>query len=97
MPALGLVIFPPLSSLTCATGARAQARIPFSLDDPADHQTSLYGASKRCNELIARAYLHLYNISVTGLRFFTVYGEWGRPDMAMYDFVEKVRPARGFA
>jgi hypothetical protein len=67
-----------------------QARIPFALDDPADHQTSLYGASKRSNELIARAYLHLYNISVTGLRFFTVYGEWGRPDMAMYEFVDKV-------
>ena len=68
----------------------SQARIPFALNDPADHQTSMYGVSKRTNELIARSYHHLYNISTTGLRFFTVYGEWGRPDMALYTFVENI-------
>ena len=72
----------------------SQARVPFALNDPADHQTSLYGASKRADELMARAYHHLYNISVTGLRFFTVYGEWGRPDMALYTFVDNIKQGK---
>jgi UDP-glucuronate 4-epimerase len=62
-------------------------RIPFALDDPADEPTSLYAASKRANELMSLSYAGLYKIPQTGLRFFTVYGPWGRPDMAYYRFV----------
>lgn len=62
-------------------------RIPFALDDPADEPTSLYAASKRANELMSMSYAGLYGIPQTGLRFFTVYGPWGRPDMAYYRFV----------
>lgn len=80
----------PLVYASSSSVYGAEARIPFSLSDPVDHQTNLYGATKRSDELIARAYHHLYNISVTGLRFFTVYGEWGRPDMAPFIFTKKV-------
>jgi UDP-glucuronate 4-epimerase len=62
------------------------AKRPFSVHDPADHPVSLYAATKRSNELMAYTYAHLFNIPVTGLRFFTVYGPWGRPDMAYYKF-----------
>jgi UDP-glucuronate 4-epimerase len=65
-------------------------RIPFALDDPADEPTSLYAASKRANELMSTAYAGLYKIPQTGLRFFTVYGPWGRPDMAYYRFVSDI-------
>jgi UDP-glucuronate 4-epimerase len=65
-------------------------RIPFALDDPADEPTSLYAASKRANELMSFSYAGLYKIPQTGLRFFTVYGPWGRPDMAYYRFVSDV-------
>jgi UDP-glucuronate 4-epimerase len=65
-------------------------RIPFTLDDPANEPTSLYAASKRANELMSLAYAGLYGIPQTGLRFFTVYGPWGRPDMAYYRFVSDV-------
>jgi UDP-glucuronate 4-epimerase len=64
------------------------SRLPFSVHDPADHPVSLYAASKRADELMAHTYSHLYGIPTTGLRFFTVYGPWGRPDMACYKFVE---------
>ncbi len=60
----------------------ANAKIPFSVDDVVDHPVSLYAATKKSNELMAHTYSHLYGIPVTGLRFFTVYGPWGRPDMA---------------
>jgi UDP-glucuronate 4-epimerase len=60
---------------------------PFSENDNVDHPISLYAATKKSNELIAHSYAHLYNIPTTGLRFFTVYGPWGRPDMAMHKFV----------
>jgi len=65
-------------------------RIPFSTDDDVDHPVSLYAATKKSNELLAHAYSHLYGLPATGLRFFTVYGSYGRPDMAYYTFTEKV-------
>lgn len=65
-------------------------KIPFSVKDPVEKPVSLYAASKRADELIAHTYAHLYGIPCTGLRFFTVYGPWGRPDMAAYLFVSKI-------
>ena len=64
----------------------ANTKLPFSVQDNVDHPVSLYAASKKANELMAHAYSHLYRIPATGLRFFTVYGPWGRPDMAMFHF-----------
>ncbi len=66
-------------------------KIPFSTDDKVDHPVSLYAATKKSNELIAHAYSKLYNIPSNGLRFFTVYGPAGRPDMAYFSFAEKLR------
>jgi len=63
-------------------------KIPFSTDDNVDHPISLYAASKKSNELMAHTYSHLFGIQTTGLRFFTVYGPWGRPDMALFLFVK---------
>src|SRR5262249_49533575 len=63
-------------------------RLPFSTADNVDHPLSLYGASKKANELMAHAYAHLFGIPATGLRFFTVYGPAGRPDMAVWAFTE---------
>ncbi len=63
-------------------------KVPFSEDDNVDYPVSLYAATKKSNELMAAAYSHLYGIQLTGLRFFTVYGPWGRPDMAIYKFTE---------
>lgn len=63
-------------------------KLPFSTDDSVDHPVSLYAATKKANELLAHTYSHLYNIPVTGLRFFTVYGPWGRPDMALFKFTK---------
>jgi UDP-glucuronate 4-epimerase len=65
-------------------------KIPFSVNDAADHPVSLYAATKRANELMAYTYSHLFNIHSTGLRFFTVYGPWGRPDMAYYQFAAAI-------
>ena len=65
-------------------------RQPFSIHDNIDHPVSLYAASKKANELMAHTYSHLYNIPTTGLRFFTVYGPWGRPDMAMFLFTKAI-------
>ena len=64
--------------------------IPFSVDDRVDHPISLYAASKKANELMAHTYSHLFGLPTTGLRFFTVYGPWGRPDMAMWLFTEAI-------
>lgn len=64
----------------------ANTKIPFSTKDNVDYPVSLYAASKRANELIAQTYSHLYDMPITGLRFFTVYGPWGRPDMSYYKF-----------
>lgn len=66
------------------------ARLPFSEHDPVDHPLSLYAATKRSNELMAHSYAHLYGLPVTGLRFFTVYGPWGRPDMAPILFARAI-------
>ena len=66
-------------------------KTPFSDNDMADKPISIYAASKKSNELIAYTYKHLYGLNSTGLRFFTVYGPWGRPDMAMYIFTDKIR------
>ena len=64
--------------------------MPFSVHDNVDHPMSLYAASKKANELMAHTYSHLYNIPTTGLRFFTVYGPWGRPDMALFLFTKAI-------
>lgn len=68
----------------------ANRKIPFSEQDNVDHPVSLYAATKKSNELIAHVYAHLYKLPVTGLRFFTVYGPWGRPDMAMFKFCKAI-------
>lgn len=65
-------------------------KIPFSVNDNVDHSISLYAATKKANELMAYTYSHLYSIPCTGLRFFTVYGPWGRPDMAYFKFVKAI-------
>jgi UDP-glucuronate 4-epimerase len=65
-------------------------KLPFSTNDTVDHPASLYAATKKSNELMAHSYSHLYNIPTTGLRFFTVYGSWGRPDMAPFIFTKKI-------
>ena len=65
-------------------------KIPFSEDDPTDSPANLYAASKKSGEVMAKSYHHLYGIPMTGLRYFTVYGPWGRPDMAYYSFAEKI-------
>jgi UDP-glucuronate 4-epimerase len=77
----------------------ANTALPFSVRQNVDHPVSLYGATKKANELMAHAYAHLFNLPVTGLRFFTVYGPWGRPDMAMWLFTSAIiegRPIRLF-
>jgi UDP-glucuronate 4-epimerase len=65
-------------------------KMPFSTSDNVDHPVSLYAATKKANELIAHTYSHLYGIPTTGLRFFTVYGPWGRPDMAYFSFTKNI-------
>ncbi len=68
----------------------ANTKMPFSVHDNVDHPVSLYAASKKANELMAHTYSHLYGLSCTGLRFFTVYGPWGRPDMALFLFTKAI-------
>ena len=68
----------------------ANTKMPFSVHDNVDHPFSLYAATKKANELMAHSYSHLYGLPVTGLRFFTVYGPWGRPDMALYLFTKAI-------
>ena len=68
----------------------ANTKMPFSVHDNVDHPVSLYAASKKANELMAHTYSHLFRLPVTGLRFFTVYGPWGRPDMALFMFTKKI-------
>ena len=65
-------------------------RLPFSVHDNVDHPLSLYAATKKANELMAHCYSHLHRLPTTGLRFFTVYGPWGRPDMALFRFTERI-------
>ena len=68
--------------------------MPFHEDDPILAPLSLYGATKRANELMAQTYAHLYGIACSGVRFFTVYGPWGRPDMACYAFTKAILEGR---
>src|ERR1017187_9186451 len=68
----------------------ANAKLPFAEDDNIDHPVSLYAATKKANELMAHSYAHLYRLPCTGLRFFTVYGPWGRPDMALFKFTKSI-------
>lgn len=68
----------------------ANSALPYSVHDPVDHPVSLYAASKRAGELMAHSYAHLFSLPCTGLRFFTVYGPWGRPDMAYFSFTRKI-------
>ena len=72
----------------------SNTKMPFSVDDNVDHPVSLYAATKKANELMAHSYAHLYGLPCTGLRFFTVYGPWGRPDMAMYIFAQAISEGR---
>ena len=77
----------------------ANTKLPFSVHDNVDHPISLYAATKKANELMAHTYSHLYRLPATGLRFFTVYGPWGRPDMAMFIFATAIvdgKPLRLF-
>jgi UDP-glucuronate 4-epimerase len=77
----------------------ANRKVPFAVEDQVDHPMSLYAATKKANELMAHAYSSLYNLPITGLRFFTVYGPWGRPDMAYFKFVDAIvhnRPIQVF-
>ncbi|MCK9489533.1 MAG: NAD-dependent epimerase [Xanthomonadales bacterium] len=68
----------------------ANRKLPFRVDDPVDHPVSLYAATKKANELMAHTYSHLFALPTTGLRFFTVYGPWGRPDMALFLFTDRI-------
>ncbi|WP_077046342.1 NAD-dependent epimerase [Pseudomonas sp. KK4] len=72
----------------------ANSKMPFSVDDPVDQPVSLYAATKRANELLAHSYCHLYGLKASGLRFFTVYGPWGRPDMAPLLFTDAILNGR---
>ena len=68
----------------------ANRKLPFDVSDAVDHPVSLYGATKKANELMAHSYAHLFGLPVTGLRFFTVYGPWGRPDMSLFLFTREI-------
>jgi UDP-glucuronate 4-epimerase len=68
----------------------SNTKMPFSVHDNVDHPLNLYGASKKANELMSHAYAHLFGLPMTGLRFFTIYGPWGRPDMAMWIFAKSI-------
>jgi len=76
------------ASTSSAYGDSSQ--VPFKEDEPADRPVSIYAATKRSGELIAHSYAHLYGIDITALRFFTVYGPWGRPDMALFKFTDAI-------
>ena len=83
----------PVNHLVYASSSSvygANKKLPFSVQDNVDHPISLYAASKKANELMAHAYSHLFQIPTTGLRFFTVYGPWGRPDMAIFSFTKAI-------
>lgn len=83
------LVYASSSSVYGANGA-----LPFSEHDPVAHPVSLYAATKGSNELMAHSYAHLFGLPVTGLRFFTVYGPWGRPDMAVYAFTDAIAKGR---
>jgi UDP-glucuronate 4-epimerase len=81
---------PHLTYASSSSVYGANKKVPFAVEDPVDHPVSLYAATKRANELMAHTYSHLFNLPTTGLRFFTVYGPWGRPDMALWLFTEAI-------
>ena len=87
----GLKHFVYASSSSVYGGNR---KLPFAITDPVDHPVSLYAATKRADELMTEAYTHLYGLKATGLRFFTVYGPWGRPDMSPYIFAKAIQEER---
>ncbi|HET6468856.1 MAG TPA: NAD-dependent epimerase/dehydratase family protein [Geminicoccaceae bacterium] len=89
LPALEHLVYASSSSVY-----GANRKVPFSTQDRADHPVSLYAATKRADELISEAYARLYGLPQTGLRFFTVYGSWGRPDMAYYSFTDAIAAGR---
>ncbi len=85
--------WPKLQHLVYASSSSVyggNTKLPFAVEDPVDQPVSLYAATKKADELISHAYAHLFHIPQTGLRFFTVYGPWGRPDMAMYLFTKAI-------
>ena len=86
--------FHPVQHLVFASSSSvygSNTKMPFSTSDAVDHPISLYAASKKANELMAHSYSHLFNLPTTGLRFFTVYGPWGRPDMSYFLFADAIR------
>jgi UDP-glucuronate 4-epimerase len=85
---------PHLTYASSSSVYGANAKLPFSTSDPVDHPVSLYAATKRANELMAHSYSHLFDLPTTGLRFFTVYGPWGRPDMSMALFTSAIVEGR---
>ena len=90
----GLKHFVYASSSSVYGGNR---KLPFAVSDPVDHPVSLYAATKRADELMTETYTHLYGLKATGLRFFTVYGPWGRPDMSPYIFAKAIHEERTIA
>ncbi|HLT01154.1 MAG TPA: NAD-dependent epimerase/dehydratase family protein, partial [Geminicoccaceae bacterium] len=89
LPKLGHLVYASSSSVY-----GGNTKIPFAVEDRVDQPISLYAATKRANELMSHCYAHLYGMPQTGLRFFTVYGPWGRPDMAAYLFADAIRAGR---
>lgn len=89
LPALRHLVYASSSSVY-----GGNTKIPFSVEDPVDRPVSLYAATKRADELMSHCYSHLYRMPATGLRFFTVYGPWGRPDMAAYLFADAILHGR---
>lgn len=85
---------PHLTYASSSSVYGSNRRLPFSVSDNVDHPLSLYAASKKANELMAHTYSHLYGLPTTGLRFFTVYGPWGRPDMALFLFTDAILSGR---
>jgi len=84
----------PLIYASSSSVYGTNTKIPFDIKDRTDHQASFYGVTKKTNELMAYTYHHLYQLKVTGLRFFTVYGPWGRPDMAYFSFTKAILEGR---
>ncbi|MEY2726525.1 MAG: dTDP-glucose 4,6-dehydratase 2, partial [Planctomycetota bacterium] len=85
---------PHLTYASSSSVYGANKKVPFAVEDRVDHPVSLYAATKRANELMAHTYSHLFGLPTTGLRFFTVYGPWGRPDMALWLFTEAILAGR---
>jgi UDP-glucuronate 4-epimerase len=89
LPALRHLVYASSSSVY-----GGNTKVPFSIEDRVDRPVSLYAATKRADEILSQAYAHLYGLPQTGLRFFTVYGPWGRPDMAYYSFADAIAAGR---